>query len=164
MTPPAPNSDPRQLSYLKYILPLLPTLATLNWRPSLPAEPPSGTTSHLSASVFPLPLCRVLSSCDLRSVSGTRGRTEVVLRNDLDAVLVVVTSFAVVAVDFGDTRFDLASRKDRLGEAGFRRGLVRCACIDVCAAAGGSVEAGVSTASIAGHVQLRGRQSSCCSS
>lgn len=142
----------RQDSYLKYILPLLPTLATVNWRPSLPAEPPSGAMSHLSASASLVALGRALSSCSLRSVSGTRGRAEVVLRKDLDAVLVVVVaSLPVIVVVLGEVRLYLGSPRERLGDAGFRRGLVD---VVMCAAAGGSVEACVSTSSIAKQASL----------
>src|SRR2546430_14090228 len=36
-------------SYLKYIRPLYSTLATVNWRPSRPADAPSGEISNLPA-------------------------------------------------------------------------------------------------------------------
>ncbi len=63
------------LPYLKYMRPLFPTLATANCLPSRPAEPPSGVISHLSSSwlgFFGRRAARI-SSCDLRSVTGSRG-------------------------------------------------------------------------------------------
>lgn len=62
------------LPYLKYMRPLLPTFATVNWRPSRPPEPPSGVISAFS-QLPPLLArsVRFLSSCDRRSVMGTRG-------------------------------------------------------------------------------------------
>ena len=65
-----------------------------------------------------------LSSCDLRSVKGTRGLADVVLRIDLEAVLVVVASFPATTVVLGDIRLDLFSLMDRFGDTGLRRGLV----------------------------------------
>lgn len=63
------------LPYLKYMRPLFPTLATANCLPSRPAEPPSGAISHLSSSwlaFFGRRPARI-SSCDRRSVTGSRG-------------------------------------------------------------------------------------------
>jgi hypothetical protein len=47
-------TDWRRSTYRKYILPLFPTLATVNCLPSRPAEPPSGVISYFtsSASLF----------------------------------------------------------------------------------------------------------------
>ena len=63
------------LPYLKYMRPLFPTLATANCLPSRPAEPPSGAISHLSSSWLAFLGRRAarISSCDLRSVTGSRG-------------------------------------------------------------------------------------------
>ena len=60
-------------AYLKNSLPLFPTLATVNWRPSRPAEAPSGATSHRSFSSSRLASDSVLLT-DLCSVKGTIGR------------------------------------------------------------------------------------------
>jgi hypothetical protein len=64
-------------TYRKYIFPLFPTLATVNFLPSLPAELPSGAISILTSSLD-LPAgdgaalsWRALSrSCRLRTISG----------------------------------------------------------------------------------------------
>ena len=40
-----------RVSYLRYILPLFPTLATVNCRPSLPAELPSGVIVDFTSSI-----------------------------------------------------------------------------------------------------------------
>jgi hypothetical protein len=59
-------------TYLKYILPLFPTLATVNCRPSRPAEPPSGVMSHFSLSTSFLPFASLPSSPpDLLSAAGS---------------------------------------------------------------------------------------------
>lgn len=49
-------------AYRKYILPLLPTFATVNWRPSRPAEPPSGVMSVFMSSASFLALRFILFS------------------------------------------------------------------------------------------------------
>ena len=56
--------------------PLCPTLATANFLPSRPAEPPSGVMSHLFASWLPFLSRRPasISSRDLRSVTGSSAR------------------------------------------------------------------------------------------
>jgi hypothetical protein len=115
----------------------------VNWRPSRPADPPSGATSHFSVSVSPLGLGALLFSCDLRSVTGTRGRVAAgAVRVDLAVVLVERTSFPAAMDDLGEVRFHLESTGGLLGDAGPRRGLDR-------GAGGGRVAGGVSVTSMA---------------
>ena len=53
--------------------PLFPTLATVNWRPSLPPDPPSGVMSHRSASdSFLARRSSLCSSWLRRSVAGSK--------------------------------------------------------------------------------------------
>jgi hypothetical protein len=66
----------RGFTCLKYMRPLLPTFATVKCLPSRPADPPSGVMSNFSvpsASDFLARLAGAFSSCDFRSVTGTKG-------------------------------------------------------------------------------------------
>ncbi len=61
----------RKPTHLRYMRPLFPTFATANWRPSRPAEPPSGAMSNLSSSWLPFLIRHEgISSWDLRSDTG----------------------------------------------------------------------------------------------
>lgn len=110
-------------AYLKYILPLFPTLATVKCRPSRPAEPPSGVISDFCPSPSLFPRGYVLPSCDLRSVTGTSGLpvTEG-FRVVLGVTLGVATaSLAAVSPDRrGDTLLYRPSLVVLLGEGGVR--------------------------------------------
>jgi hypothetical protein len=74
-----PSSSQVSSAYRKYILPLFPTLATVNCLPSRPAEPPSGVTSILPSSTSLLArrltlfsLRRPSCNCFFRIRSGER--------------------------------------------------------------------------------------------
>lgn len=87
-------------AYLKYILPLFPTLPTVNCRPSRPSE----GTSHLSASEAFLQRVVDTSPCILRSAAGKIGLVGTALKVVfLIAGLSELESLGVLALDLGDT-------------------------------------------------------------
>jgi hypothetical protein len=114
-------------SYLKYIRPLFPTFATVNCLPSRPAEPPSGAMSNFSpsASTFLTRHAATFSSCDFRSVTGTRGFAATGGMRILLVHLPVTVSFPV---NLGLVLLNLASRSPPLGDNGLRCESSRCGC------------------------------------